>query len=80
MTQRIIDNIPRIIDHDFLQAIGKMIQDCLIKNLNLVGEHSMDRAAIYLAEDDDVTEKRTQLKQKQERITAVLKRLFEFGV
>ena len=40
----------------------------------------MDRAAIYLAEDDDVTEKRKQLKQKQERITAVLKRLFEFGV
>ena len=78
--QRIIDNIPRVIDHDYLRAIGKEIQPALIEGLSLATEHAAARAAVFLAEDVDVSVQRAALKQKKERLDGVLKKLFDFGM
>ncbi|KAF7797716.1 hypothetical protein EIP86_008916 [Pleurotus ostreatoroseus] len=78
--QRIIDNIPRIIDHDFLFAIGKDLQKSLIDGLSLGTEHATDRAKMYLAEDADVATQRQFLKQKKDRLDGVLKKLYDFGM
>ena len=80
ITQRIIDNIPRIIDHDFLFAIGKDLQKSLIDGLSLGTEHATDRAKMYLAEDADVATQRQFLKQKKDRLDGVLKKLYDFGM
>ncbi|KAJ3559503.1 hypothetical protein NM688_g304 [Phlebia brevispora] len=78
--KRIIDNIPRIIDHDFLPTIGKELQKALIDGLDLSTEHAMERARAYLAEDVEVAAQRQFLTQKKERLNAVLKKLYEFGI
>jgi len=78
--KRIIDNIPRIIDHDFLRTIEKEIQDALIEGLALGSENAMERAAMYLAEDEGVSEERKMLGAKLDRLDEVLKRLFNFGM
>lgn len=78
--QRIIDNIPRIVDHDFLRAIGKELQKALIDGLSLGTEHATDRAKMYLAEDADVSTQRHALKQRKDRLDGVLKKLYDFGM
>ncbi len=78
--QRIIDNIPRIIDHDFLRAIGKELQSSLITGLVLGTEQATDRASMYLAEDDQVAYERVYLTEKKKRLDGVLKKLYSFGV
>ncbi|THG95428.1 hypothetical protein EW026_g6225 [Hermanssonia centrifuga] len=78
--KRIIDNIPRIIDHDFLRAIGKELQSSLITGLVLGTEQATDRASMYLAEDDQVAYERVYLTEKKKRLDGVLKKLYSFGV
>jgi hypothetical protein len=79
ISQRIIDNIPRIIDHDFLQSIMKEMQKALIKGLDLAGESSSQTAAAYLAEDESVSVRRTELLQKKKRLKAVRDKLTRFS-
>ncbi|KAI0078419.1 hypothetical protein K474DRAFT_1744981 [Panus rudis PR-1116 ss-1] len=78
--KRIIDNIPRIIDHDFLHSIAKHIQGSLIEKLALGTEASTERASTYLAEDEQTASTRQNYIRKKERLEAVLKRLFNFGL
>ncbi len=77
--QRIIDNITRVIDHNFLRSIGKELQSSLITGLSLATDQASEKAAIYLAEDEQVASQRVYLEQKKNRLDGVLKRLFNFG-
>ncbi|CAL1697633.1 unnamed protein product [Somion occarium] len=77
--KRIIDNIPRIIDHDFLHSIGKKIQDMMIQDLSLGAEDATERAGRYLAEDDQVRAQRQVWLRKKERLTIIQNKLFNFG-
>lgn len=78
--KRIIDNIPRVIDHDFLRSIANELQDSLINGLALGSENAAERASTYLMEDPEVSTTRTLLTQKNERLKAVLKKLYDFQV
>ncbi|TCD67241.1 hypothetical protein EIP91_000370 [Steccherinum ochraceum] len=77
--KRIIDNIPRIIDHDFLHAIMKELQERLISELGLGTDHATERAAGYLAEDEHVAMDRQLLQRKKERLEDVQKKFWGFG-
>lgn len=78
--KRIIDNIPRVIDHDFLRTIEEELQQHLIKGLALGADGAAERASIYLAEDPQVAARRGQLIQKEERLKNVLNELYGFQV
>ena len=77
-SQRIIDNIPRIIDHDFLRSIAKEVQESLIAGLALGTDQATERAGVYLAEDPQVKIQRLGLTQKKDTLDAVLKELYKF--
>ena len=72
MWQRIIDNIPRIIDYDFLLSIGKEIHEALFLGLALGTNKAMERASVYLAEDQQIKVQRQQLTQRRDMLDAVL--------
>ncbi|EKM56257.1 uncharacterized protein PHACADRAFT_140877 [Phanerochaete carnosa HHB-10118-sp] len=78
--KRIIDNVPRAIDYDFLRAIARELQGALITGLGLGEENATERARAYLAEDEGVTAQRAQLEQKRVRLEAVQHRLYNFGL
>ncbi|KAI0088919.1 P-loop containing nucleoside triphosphate hydrolase protein [Irpex rosettiformis] len=78
--KRIIDNIPRIIDHDFLKSIASEMQKTLMSGLGLAGDDGFQIASRYLAEDDDMAVRRKDLKNKKERIRGVMDKLYRFGV
>ena len=80
LIQRIIDNIPRIIDHDFLRSIGQGMQGALIRGLSLGTEHATERAELYLAEHPQVAAQRVYLEQKKGRLDGVLRKLYDFGM
>ena len=76
--QRVIDDVPCIVDHDFLHGFGKRIQGALIDGLGLDSEHAKERATIYLMEDPDIVSKREDLCAKKQMSEQVLERLFAF--
>ena len=77
--QRIIDNIPRIIDYDFVRSVAKEIRASLVERLHLVGDDAVEQATKYLAEDEQVSSQRHMFVQKKDRLDAVIKRLQTFG-
>lgn len=79
-SQRIIDNIPRIINHDFLGTISQEIQGALIKGLSLGTERGTERASMYLSEGEEVRVRRKELASKKQRLEGVLNALYQFGM
>ncbi|KAF8503172.1 P-loop containing nucleoside triphosphate hydrolase protein [Gautieria morchelliformis] len=80
MAERIIDDLPHMVDHDFLQPLGKHIQGALVGEFGIGSEKATERANIYLEEDPSVVAKREELKAKVERLNEVLTKLFNFGL
>ena len=78
-TQRIIDNIPRLVDHDFLQRIADGMFEALNEGL-LASDDPPTRAAEYLEEDRTTAEKRATLIRKKELLIGVLDKLKGFGM
>ncbi|GJE98371.1 P-loop containing nucleoside triphosphate hydrolase protein [Phanerochaete sordida] len=78
--KRIIDNVPRVVDHDFLGEIARGLQGALVAGLGLGDAGAAERARAYLAEDDGVTAQRALLEQKRARLEGVQSRLYNFGM
>jgi len=78
--QRVIDDVPRIVDHDFFHALAKGIQGALMEGVGLCGAQAKELAAMYLTEDPDVVTQREDLRVKILRAEEVLKRLFKFDI
>jgi len=78
--KRIIDDLPRIIDLDFLRGFSQNIQEALIDGLGLGGEHSAKRAESYLSEDPNTVLRRKDLEMTKARLEGVLSKLFRFNV
>jgi len=78
--QRIIDDLPRIVDHNFLHAFGRNLQGALVDAFGIGSEKATERAGMYLAEEPDVTARREELKAKEQRLEEVLRKLFNFGL
>lgn len=76
--QRIIDAVPRVIDHAFLRAIVKELYATLVTGLGLAGDGAAEQAARYLAEDHQVKAERRHLGQKKARLEEALKELRKF--
>ncbi|CAL1705006.1 unnamed protein product [Somion occarium] len=77
--KRIIDNLPRVIDLDFLRSIAKELQDSLIEGLSLAAGDATARAEGYLAEDPDVATRRASLARQRDMLEIVLQKIFLFG-
>ncbi|KLO09760.1 hypothetical protein SCHPADRAFT_833534 [Schizopora paradoxa] len=73
--KRFIDNLPRIIDHDFLRALDKDILRALGDGLQLneVGGNSL--AERYLAESPETTIRRSELLARKERLEEIMHKL-----
>ena len=71
--QRVIDNIPRVIDHGFMRAVADGLYDALVTGLSLETDKATERASFFLAEDRQVTAERRHLLQKKNRLDAALK-------
>lgn len=75
--QRIIDNIPRVVDHGFVRATAEDLYDALVLGLGLGSDRAGEQAAMYLAEDPQVKAERRYLTQKKERLEAALNELLK---
>lgn len=75
--QRIIDNIPRVIDYGFVRATAEELYDTLVRGLSLASNKAVEHAMAYLAEDVEVKAERKRTSQNEERLHMVLKDLFK---
>lgn len=78
--QRVIDNIPALIDLKFVKAVTKELQNFLISELGLGTAHAGDRCANYLAEDVNVVARRDELVARKNRLEGVKVELQNFGL
>jgi hypothetical protein len=78
--QRVIDNVPSLIDLKFVKAITKELQNFLISELGLGTEHANDRCAKYLADDPNVVARRDELLARKNRLESVKMELQNFGL
>ncbi|KIY62353.1 P-loop containing nucleoside triphosphate hydrolase protein [Cylindrobasidium torrendii FP15055 ss-10] len=77
--KRIIDNVPRIIDHDCLQALSEAMNDTLTSGLGVGDDAASYRLRSYFAEDPAVQAEREELMAKKAKLEDVVKKLNEFS-
>ncbi|KAJ7629835.1 P-loop containing nucleoside triphosphate hydrolase protein [Mycena rosella] len=78
--QRVIDNIPSLIDSKFLRAIAQTLQQDLISEFGLGGENANAACATFLAEDPRLVAKREDLIARRRRLETVQVQLHNFGL
>jgi ubiquinone biosynthesis protein UbiJ len=76
--QRIIDNIPGLIDAKFVKALAKDLQANLIREFKLGQPEAHAKCAEYLTEDPAIVAKRTELAQRMKMLEGVRKDLMAF--
>lgn len=77
--QRIIDNVPRTIDHDCLQALANTINETLVKDLGVGDTTATSRLRGYFAEDPETSILRDELQAKKTRLEEIMLKLNNFG-
>ncbi|KDQ60443.1 hypothetical protein JAAARDRAFT_125646, partial [Jaapia argillacea MUCL 33604] len=78
--KRIIDNIPLMIDLQFVKAVGEDLQPFLVGKLGLGNSSASERCASYLVEDPSVVTKRDELIARKNRLELVATKLYHFGL
>ncbi|KAF7326063.1 hypothetical protein MKEN_00457600 [Mycena kentingensis (nom. inval.)] len=78
--KRIIDNIPLLIDAQFLQALGQALQQELITAFELGKEGATAMCAAYLTEDPRVVARREALEGRRKMLEAVQQQLRAFAI
>jgi hypothetical protein len=79
-TQRVIDNVPSLIDLKFIKAIVKELQNFLISELGLGSAGAGDRCVKYLAEDPNVVARRGELVARKNRLESLKIELQKSGL
>jgi len=79
LLQRIMDNVPSLIDLKFIKAIGHQLQPFLISKLCLGTAQANESCERYFREDDEIVAQRTELSAQKERLESVKKELLSFG-
>ncbi|KAF9516697.1 hypothetical protein BS47DRAFT_1371660 [Hydnum rufescens UP504] len=74
--KRIIDNIPRAIDRNFIGKLVDRIQTVLYSQLQIGTEEGLELAANLMAEDPSVALRREDLEAKSARLTDISAKLF----
>jgi hypothetical protein len=78
--QRVINNVPSIIDLKFVRAMAMQLQPYLIMKLGLGTTNASTRCETYLTEKPGVVARRAELAAQKERLERVEKELFSFGL
>jgi hypothetical protein len=78
--QRIIDNVPSIIDLKFVKAIAQDVQSYLIEKFEIGTVKGTEKCAFYLTEDKVVRRKREELLGQEKRLVEVQRKLEEFAM
>ncbi|KAJ7449129.1 P-loop containing nucleoside triphosphate hydrolase protein [Mycena galericulata] len=78
--QRVIDNIPSLIDSKFIRAIAQSLQQDLISEFGMGGPNANAVCAAFLAEDPRLVAKREDLIARRRRLETVLVQLHNFGL
>ena len=79
VTQRIIDNVPRTIDHDCLQALANSVNETLVRDLGVGDPMATSRLRGYFAEDPETSITRDELQAKKIRLEEIMHKLGNFG-
>jgi hypothetical protein len=77
--QRIIDNVPGLIDTKFVKTFAADLQANLIREFKLGIPEAHGQCAEYLTEDPVVLSRRTDLKQRLNMLESFQKDLLRFG-
>jgi hypothetical protein len=75
--QRIIDFVPLTIDHTFLYALARSMEESLGRRLQVT---SPELAMTYLSEDPEIYSERLALVGQRERLEMARKELISFGI
>ncbi len=78
--QRVIDNVPQTIHHDFVQGFAYGLQAHLLGKLDLGGEDASQRLEKLLEEDPDVARTRKDLEDRKKRLEDMKVRLTDFRI
>jgi hypothetical protein len=80
LAQRMIDMIPRIIDHIFLRQISKDLFGALLAGLELDDDNAGARAQAYLEENEGLTKLRETLERKRKKLEKVNEKLANWNI
>ena len=78
--QRVIDNVPQTIHHDFVQGFAYGLQAFLLGKLDLGGKDASERIEKLLEEDPHVSRTRKQLEEKKRKLENMKVRLNDFRI
>ena len=78
--QRVIDNVPQTIHHDFVQGFAYGLQAFLLGKLDLGGKDASERIEKLLEEDPHVSRTRKQLEDKKRKLENMKVRLNDFRI
>lgn len=80
MIQRVIDNIPSMIDLKSVKAIANRLRPFLIASFQLAPQSTSRRCAEYLEEDKAIVSRKTELQAAEAGLEEVEKELFKFSL
>ncbi|KAG5640591.1 hypothetical protein DXG03_007994 [Asterophora parasitica] len=78
--QRIIDNVPSMIDYMFVKAVAEDMQSFLISKFALGTADATERCSAFLADNPMVVIKRKELSARKDRLEVVKHALHTFGL
>jgi hypothetical protein len=78
--QRIIDNVPRIIDAEFIIPAAKAFRQALVRDLGVFHPEGSQRCQAYLAESGEVARHRADLMQRKERLEKAKRVVKDFRI
>ncbi|KAK4705660.1 hypothetical protein P7C70_g541, partial [Phenoliferia sp. Uapishka_3] len=78
--KRIIDDVPRAIDADFIRPLGKCLLSRLVEGLGIHAEGGIDVARAWLAESEEVALQREELGNHRALLEKARKSLSSFGM
>ena len=79
-TQRVIDNIPQTIHHDFVEEFANSLQTYLLGALDLNGGGASKRLQMLLEEDPRIRIDREKLEDRRIRLENIKTRLDTFRI
>lgn len=79
-SQRIIDNVPRLLDADLVIPLGPTMHQALIKELSVSAEGGRERCRAFLAESQIVARQREELNNKKARLGKARDAIRTFGM
>jgi Dynamin GTPase effector domain len=75
--KRFVDNIPMGIDRTMLRGMTAGLRDVLLRGLAVGGPDGYQRSLMLLSEPEDITESRTELQNRRQRLISARRELVD---